>query len=184
MESSISLDQPISQGRFGRLVGTSQQAVSKRVDDGLLREAAPLGEWLKSYCGKLREEASGRGDEDSKALTRAKTREAEAKAAMGELNYHRELRQLVPVDEVEPLLETWAVTARSEAQHAVEKTIAAIESKYGIEVERELYDEHLRAAFAVIASYPENLAGDDEPSGEQVDAAARDPHTAMDGGVF
>jgi len=168
----VDLEAPISQTAFARLVGVSKQSISQRVADGLLREGAPAGEWLRAYCGRLREEAAGRGDVDSKALMRARTRESEAKARMQELQYHRELKQLVPVEEIEPLLESWATTARGEVQHAVEKIIAAIESRHGVEVERALYDEHLRAAFGVIASYPRNLAGDAGEGGGEVGAAA------------
>jgi hypothetical protein len=137
-----------------------------------LREGATLGEWLRAYCEKLRAEASGRAGDDSVALTRAKTREALSKAQISELNYHRELQQLVPVEEIEPLLQSWAVSGRAEVTRAIESVVAAIESKHKIEIDRELYDAPTRAALDAVASYPRELAGDADASGGQLAASA------------
>lgn len=162
----MQIDKPVSQGRFGTLIGITQQAVAKHVASGVLRDGATLGEWIRSYCEKLRAEASGRASDDSLALTRAKTREALSKAQLSELNYHRELEQLVPAEAVEPMLQSWAVSGRAEVTRAIESVIAAIESKHKIEIERELYEKPLRAALDAIASYPKELA---DPADEDID---------------
>ncbi len=45
---------------FGELVGISQPAVSGLVSRGVLEVGGSAGEWLKAYCGHLREVAAGR----------------------------------------------------------------------------------------------------------------------------
>ena len=110
-----------------------------------------------AYIRDLREKAAGRGGEDQEILTRARFRDANASAQLKELQFHKEVGDLVPVSEIEPMLESWAVTARSETTHAVEKIIAAIQSQHGIEVEQDLIDEQLGAAFTAIADYPKNI---------------------------
>lgn len=156
------IDKPVSQAEFGRLVGVTQQAVAKHMDNGVLREGATLGEWLRSYCEKLRAEASGRASDESVALTRAKTREALSKAQMAELVYHRELGNLIPVEQVEPLLQSWAVSGRAEVTRTIESVVAAIESKHEIHIERGLYEPALQTALDAIAGYPKNTDIDDD----------------------
>ena len=56
----IDLEGVCTQKQFGELVGISQPAVSELVARGTLRDGAPAGEWLRAYCGALREVAAGR----------------------------------------------------------------------------------------------------------------------------
>lgn len=154
----VDIDRAVTQRQFATLVGVTQPAIAKHVSSGLLREGATLGEWLRAYCEKLRAEASGRASDDSVALTRAKTREAEGRARLADLQYYREVEALVPVELIEPMLESWAVSGRAEVTRAVESVVAAVESKYKIEVERELYEKPLYAALDAIAGYPRDLA--------------------------
>ena len=165
------LDQPATQTGFAQLIGMSQQAVSKQVEKGVLIPGKTNREWLHDYCDRLRDEAAGRGGNDQETLTRARTRAEVAPAQLKELQFHKEVGDLIPVSEIEPLLDSWAVTARSETTHAVEKIIAAIQSQHGIEVEQDLIDEQLGAAFAAIADYPKQLVGDSVEGGEEVEAA-------------
>lgn len=56
----IDLQARSTQAAFGSLVGISQPAVSDLVSRGILRDGESVGEWLKAYCGNLREQAAGR----------------------------------------------------------------------------------------------------------------------------
>ena len=165
------LDQPATQSGFAELVGVSQQAISDKIEKAGLRAGGTYRQWLVSYCEHFRQLAAGRGAADDQAnAARAKTRESTANAQLKELLFQREVGNLVPVDELEPLLESWAVTARSEMTYAIDKLIAAIQSKHNIEVEQGLIDDTLGAAFTSIAGYPSNLAGITEPGGDEVAA--------------
>lgn len=125
-----------------------------------------------SYIRDLRGKAAGRGGNNQESLTCARIRESTISAQLKELQFHKEVMDLVPAVEIEPLLDSWAVTARSETTHAVEKIIAAIHSEHGIEVDQDLIDEQLGAAFKTIADYPKQFAGDPGESGKEVGAAA------------
>jgi len=166
------LDRPATQTGFAQLIGMSQQAVSKQVEKGVLLPGKTNREWLHDYCDRLRDEAAGRGGDEQATLTKSRTREAQANAQLKELQFHKEVSDLIPVSEIEPLLDSWAVTARSETTHAVEKIIAAIQSQHGIEVEQDLIDGQLGAAFAAISDYPKKFACDAVEGGEEVGATA------------
>lgn len=166
------LDQPATQTGFAQLIGMSQQAVSKQLEKGVLTPGKTNREWLHEYCNRLRDEAAGRGGNEQETLTRSRTREAQANAQLKELQYHKEVGDLIPATEIEPLLDSWAVTARSETTHAVEKIIAAIQSQHNIEIEQDLIDEQLGAAFAAIADYPKQFASDAVEGGEEVATTA------------
>lgn len=56
----VMLDQVIRQSEFGEIVGISQQAVSDLVMRGVLSSGATAAQWLREYCGNLREQAAGR----------------------------------------------------------------------------------------------------------------------------
>ncbi len=146
----------------------SQPAVAEHINKGLLKPGLSLFEWLHAYSENLREKAAGRGGEDQAALTRARTIQAQADGQLKELNFHREVKNLVPVDEIEPMLETWATVARSEFQNAINKLIAGIESKHKIQVDAELIDEIITLALASIGNYPRNIGGHDGEGGGEI----------------
>lgn len=125
-----------------------------------------------AYIRYLRELAAGRGGEDQYDLAKQRARQAAADANLKELQYEREVGSVVAIDEIEPQLAAWATAARSEIGNAIEHIIAMLESKHGIEVEREDIDKPLDAAYAAIAAYPTGAAGDDEEGGEEMETAA------------
>jgi len=122
------------------------------------------------YIRHLRNQAAGRGGDHQKEAALAKIRESSATAQLKELDFYEKIKLLVPVEEIEPILDNWAVLARSEIKNAVDKIIANLESKHGIEIEQGLIDESLGSAFTAIGSYPRNISQDDVESGEEVGA--------------
>ncbi|MEJ1409383.1 MAG: hypothetical protein RPU60_04080 [Candidatus Sedimenticola sp. (ex Thyasira tokunagai)] len=165
------LDQPATQAKFGRLVGITQQAVAQHQAKGSIPKSGTYLDLLFAYSEHLRKEASGRGGEDQGALARAKTRQAEIDADNKELQFHREVKNLVPVQEIEPILSGWAVTARSEFMHALERIVAGIESQHGITVDQKIVDEHTSAAFDTVAAYPKFSSDVDGEGRGEADAA-------------
>lgn len=90
----LDLEGKVTQAKFGEMVGISQPAVSDLLSRGIIAQDAGVGEWLKSYCSHLREQAAGRlaaGDLDlageRAALARAQRERIEMQNAVtrGEL---------------------------------------------------------------------------------------------------
>lgn len=154
------LDDKATQVEFAALVGVTQPAISRRVAAGVLPAGGTFGDWISAYCSALRSEAAGRGGAFAESLTAARTEQARADTRMKELQYYRELKLLVPVEEIEPMLAGWAATARSEVGYAVEKLVAGIRSKHGVEVTQDEVDAALLPAFRAIAEYPKRLSDD------------------------
>jgi len=125
-----------------------------------------------AYIRHLRDQASGRGGEDQASLTKARTREARINADSKELQYFKDVGLLVPVEEIEPVLTSWAVLARSETTNALNKIRISIESKYNIKIDQDLIDGPLVDAFAAIANYPKNNGCNVVEDGGEVDTAA------------
>ena len=134
-----------------------------------------------AYIRYMRELAAGRGGDEQASLTRARTKQALADSAIKELQYHREMAALVPVEDIEPTLRNWAAMARSEVQYAVEKLVSGIQSRHGIEVDQKLIDDTFTPAFRSVGSYPSQLAQDDGAGGEGVDSPAASVDAAMAG---
>ncbi|WP_421885173.1 hypothetical protein [Methylibium sp.] len=54
------LSHRVTQDEFAELIGVSQQLVSKLVTEGVIAKEDTAAGWLRSYCGRLREQAAGR----------------------------------------------------------------------------------------------------------------------------
>jgi hypothetical protein len=121
---------------------------------GINSKAVSLDVIRVAYIRDLRNKAAGRGGDDQGALSKARTKQALADAAMKELQYYRELKLLVPAAEIEPALREWAAVARGEVQNAVEKLLAAIRSQHGVEMDADAVEGILHPAFRAIAAYP------------------------------
>lgn len=76
----MDLDVPITQSRFGDLVGISQPAVSDLMRRKILADGAAGCEWLLAYCDHLREVAAGRGGENALELAAERARLAKEQA--------------------------------------------------------------------------------------------------------
>ncbi|UEX76804.1 hypothetical protein [Sediminicurvatus halobius] len=148
---------------------------------GVDHREASLDEVRVSYIRHLRELAAGRGGDQQASLTEARTQQALADANLKRLTYYRELKLLVPVEEIEPRLAGWAATARSEVGFAVDKLVAGIRSQHGIEVSDQEIDDALQPAYRAIGSYPPCAAGDDGEGGTTVGAAATKGDQGMAG---
>ncbi|ODC01189.1 hypothetical protein A3197_01515 [Candidatus Thiodiazotropha endoloripes] len=157
------LDRTATQSGFGVLVGISQQAVSKLVTKGLIPKTGSYREWLLAYTKALRATASGR--EEEARLTSARIREADASAALKELNFHKQAESLVEVAAIEPLLISWAARSRSAVQAAEAKIIEGLESKHGLNIDGDLISGPLRSALKTIADYPTGIESDVDEGG-------------------
>src|SRR5437773_7081158 len=94
------LDERMAQGRFGELVGISQQAVAALMKAGTLRRGDTAAQWLHAYCASLRAAASGRAPDDS-GVSQQRSRLLAAQAHRTEVENKRRAGQLMPVAEIE-----------------------------------------------------------------------------------
>lgn len=129
------LQKKSKQADFAGMVGITAPAVSRMFSDGILARGQTLHQWLLAYCNKLREEAAGRGGEDSAALSRARTREALAKAESQELENLKALGVVCLASDVGDLMTDWAMETQRLVMGALDRASERIESKYGIRLE-------------------------------------------------
>lgn len=172
----LDLDEPANQTRFSRLVGSSQQAISKMVEKGVLRRGGTIGEWLLQYSERLREIAGGRGGDNQADLTTAKTEEARVKAALGRLQYHEKLGAVVHKEEGRAFLSNWAAYANREYRQGVERLVADMESQFGVSVPVDLREKHVGAAIERVRGYALKLGGDSGSGGGAVSGAEADAY--------
>lgn len=160
-------DKPCTQVELGEHLGVSDRSIREICKrNGWNSEFMSRREFRLAYIEDLREKAAGRSGEDQAALTKARTQDAMAGANLKELQYHQTVGNLVPVNEIEPLLVDWAANGRAQVVNAKERAIAAIESKYDIEIDPELVDEPFAVALESIGGYAQYLDGDVEESRE------------------
>lgn len=148
------LDAKATQVEFSALVGVSQQAISKHVENGTLRKGQSFRDWLKIYTVKLRDEAAGRVVTDQRAeLDRAKTREALANAQSKELALYREYQLILEKSQVMEAMSAWIALAKSEYTNSIEKILAMLESRHNITIERTDIDGITDAAMRTIGDF-------------------------------
>lgn len=124
-----------------------------------------------AYIRDLRDKAAGRGGNEQASLAKSRIREAEANAQLKELQFHKEVGSLVPVADIEQLLDAWATAGRSELQNAMEKFATSMMSQHKILISQDQIDDAASPACRVIADYPHNFAGIyDQDGGEVVTA--------------
>ena len=107
---------------------------------GIDRKKLSLEQIRVAYIQDLREKAAGRGGDDNKELTRARIRDTNASADLREIQFYENAGRLVSIDDMEPLLDAWAVQARGEVVNAVNKIVADIEGQHSVEVDACMVD--------------------------------------------
>ncbi len=151
------LEQKATQAEFARLVGISQQAVSKQLDKGAIHAGETLREWLLQYCNHLRDQAAGRGGSQQESLASAKTEEAEVKTALNRLTYQERLGTLILGDDVGYALSDWAGYANREFRSGTEKIVELIENEHSVSVNREAVKNIVGPTTERIQGYAEKL---------------------------
>ena len=103
------VDVPMTQAKFGRLVGVSQSAVSDMQARGVLPAEGIGHAWVLAYCEHLREIAAGRMSETGDdGLTAERTRLTKEQADAQEMKNAVTRGELAPVAVLEDVLTTAA----------------------------------------------------------------------------
>lgn len=100
MVGVIDLSGPITQVRFGELVGVSQQAVSEFIKAAALGPGVSAADTLIAYCERLREMAAGRGNGEIGGLDLVQERAALAR----EMRMGHEIKNAVARGEFAPIV--------------------------------------------------------------------------------
>jgi hypothetical protein len=153
----IDLNIPSNQTAFAQIVGTSQQAIAKQVDKGVLPRDGTMAEWLDLYLNRLREQAAGRGGNNQERLATARAEESEVKAALGRLTYHKELKTVVLAEEAADMLQRWATFTQREYKTCVDKLVNEIQSVHAIEINPDLVLKIAEPTANRVADYAEQL---------------------------
>lgn len=148
----VDLNSPANQTTFGKLVGASQQAISKQVEKGVLIPGQTHAEWLKVYVSHLREEAAGRGGDHQAQLTMARIEESRENAAEKKQRRLTAAQALLVRDEVEAAILELPRYIQSSVLSAGDTIIEAIESRYSIELDDEIVTKPLRSALGHAAN--------------------------------
>lgn len=143
-----------TQAEIGEHLDMDQSRVSRLTERGVLSRGCSLDEARREYIRHLREQAAGRGGDGQSRLVDQRARQAEADAQLKELEYWTRIGKLVAVEDLQPLMESWSVSARASIENAVERILTGIESQHGIEIDRSAVDAGLAVAYDAIAAYP------------------------------
>lgn len=150
-------DLKASQTTFALMIGVSQQAVSQLKAKGVLPDGGTYGDWLIAYLDRLRSEAAGR-EQDSR-LSDVRIRETEMSANLKELEYMKQLGQIILINDLSPLLTAFIGSVQFNVMAAQERIIEAIESKHSITIDDDDIGKPLRAALeSVIGGSREFIA--------------------------
>ncbi|KRB73455.1 terminase small subunit [Noviherbaspirillum sp. Root189] len=100
----IDLQGKVTQSAFGEMIGISQPAVSDLLSRGVIIADQPVGEWLKSYCLHLREQAAGRAAAGELDLAGERAALAKVQRERIEMQNAVTRKQLAPVNVIEEVL--------------------------------------------------------------------------------
>ncbi|WP_444939943.1 hypothetical protein ACJJI3_12570 [Microbulbifer sp. ZKSA004] len=173
MADNPSLNDQATQSGFARLVGTSQPAIAKHVQAGVLPQGSTYSVWLQVYCERLRTEAAGRQANEArnqKDLADADKARMSAEKIRREL--YREDQLIVDVESVRKVMVEWSTIGKNEFLGAVESILIAIESQHAITVDREPLQPSIDAALRAIGSYEIESLAPGEGSAGNLDTAA------------
>jgi phage terminase Nu1 subunit (DNA packaging protein) len=177
------IDRVDTQVAFARLIDATPPVVSQLISRGIISKGQTLREWLSAYLRHLRANAQGRGEdgEEPSELTRARIREANAKAHKAEVETARELGYLVLESDVKRSLSNWAARG-SLALNAAERRISeGLRSEFGMVLESRHVSDHIRDAQRSIAAYAHELSALTAAGRLGVGAAGADPDDAVCG---
>lgn len=139
-----------NQTAFAGMVGVSQQAISQLKAKGVLTDGGTFYEWHTAYLERLQSVAAGR--EQDNRLSDVRIRETEMSANLKELEYMKQLGQIILVNDLSPLLSAFIGSVQFNVMAAQERIIEAIESKHSITIDDDDIGKPLRTALESVIS--------------------------------
>lgn len=164
-------DKPVSQAQFGALVGITQQAVSELLARGTLGKGASLKAWLASYCGNLRDQASGHVSSEGFDLIRERVLTERVDRELKELMVAEKRATLVNVAQLEPMLMNMVGAFRSELLSRDDKLRDELQALHGIDIDITILNAYTHAALTQFGRYDPGCVGTGAPARVDIDAA-------------
>lgn len=121
---------------------------------GLDWKDSSLDEIRIAYIRKLRETAAGRGDDK---LSDARIRRELADARLKELQFAKENKMIINVDDIEPAIISLFKEILSAVMEAGNKSLQSIENEHNLKLDDNLVLGHLRTALGNIAAGGDKL---------------------------
>ena len=171
MSTGFDLDCEAKQTQFAELVGCTKQAISKRVERGVLVRGGTYRQWLKAYVDVLRGEAAGRGGDAQKTLTEQRIQESIANTMSKNIANMKEMGILVCVEEVAEVMGVFAREINGSFGELGSSIKAKFRSQFDeLEFDDEFIDEPVRVAANRVAKTAEKLGQDLSADGGGLDA--------------
>ncbi len=157
----------MTQAQFGGIVGISQPAVSDLLGRGVLTDGADGGQWLREYCGHLREIAAGRAAAGELDLAGERARLAKEQADKIAMQNAERRGELAPVAAMEMVLAnvgTKVGRILDTIPAMVRRRVPGVDSKTIEAIEADIAKCRNQAAAMTLASLDEpDEADQDEP---------------------
>lgn len=163
--TTLNLSEKAKQTEFADLVGTTQPAIAKLVNKGVLVKGESYKTWLLSYAHRLRTEAGGRGADNSARLTEARIAESHENTLSKRQDRLQKAGLLVVMSDIIHVIEEQGLSIQQKWLGAGDRIVQSIESTHKIEIDDELVYEPLRNSLRDLAVVTEELVnrlqGDD-----------------------
>ncbi|MAT50306.1 MAG: hypothetical protein CMK32_03870 [Porticoccaceae bacterium] len=148
----MDINSEAKQQEFATLVGITRQATAKHIEMGTLSPGDSYREWILAYCSRLRTEAAGRSaSEHRNRRDAALAWEAEMNATMKAREIMKQDGELLDYEHVLTAMLNWTEIVKSAMARSINGVVKAIESQYGITVDRGLATKYLEQALTIIS---------------------------------
>jgi hypothetical protein len=159
----------------------AQQAVSTHMAEmGINWKKTSMDDIRVAYIRKLRGAASGHTSNDGEMdLTRERAQTERVDRELKLFQLAEKKGQLVNLAQLEPELAQMVGAFRTELTSLGDKLKTEIDALYGIDVDVQLMEEHIRDCLAQLARYDPERSGTLAPAGERAHAAGQVDHHGM-----
>jgi hypothetical protein len=126
------LNDPATQVGVAAILDVDPATISRLAAKGVFPKGGTILKWLRAGWSHRGELLAGRGGDATEELAIQRGREAKANADLKELQYQKELGNVVLVADIEPMLAAWMTSTRVEIEVAFDKFAADIAMKHDI----------------------------------------------------
>lgn len=168
-QKQISLHLDLDQSNVSRLLG----------DLGLTVQTATLEQIRVAYIRKLRSVAAGHTSHSGMDLTHERVMTERVDRELKELTLAEKRGQLVNLEQLEPELAQMIGAFRTELSALGDRLKTEIDALYGIDLDAQLIEEHIRDTLAQLARYDPERAGARASSGEAAGAIREAVHDGL-----
>ena len=173
-----------TQKDIAKRLDLSQQAVSQHMAElGIAWKTTSLDDITVAYIRKLRGAAAGHTSNDGEMdLTRERAQTERVDRELKLFTLAEKKGQLVNLAQLEPELAQMVGAFRTELTSLGDKLKTEIDALYGIDLDVQLLEEHIRDTLAQLARYDPERSGTRAPAGQGAAAAGETHDHAMGAG--